>query len=119
MLPQIYLNPLDKLVKIDNNSTSVTFICMAYYASSYYWVRDIGEIPSNAIGVNSNNLTLLNILPPDSGSYQCVAENEDGSTHSKYAMLTIEGMSTLVSIKVYFSLFLFNSSSSCCKYCIR
>ena len=119
MLPQIYLNPLDELVEIDNNSTSVTFICMAYYASSYYWVRDISEIPSNAMGVNSNNLTLLNILPPDSGSYQCVAENEHGSTHSNYAMLTIEGTSTLVSIKVCYGLFLFNSSSSCCKYCIR
>ena len=90
-LPQIYLHPLDKSVKVDNDSTSVTFICMAYYASSYYWLRETGDIPSNAMGVNSNTLTLHNILPPDSGRYQCVAENEHESTHSNYAMLIVEG----------------------------
>ena len=90
-LPQIYLHPLDKSVRVGNDSTSVTFICMAYYASSYYWLRETGEIPSNAMGVDSNTLTLYNILPPDSGHYQCVAENEHGITHSNYAMLTVEG----------------------------
>ena len=90
-LPQIYLHPLDKSVKVDNDSTSVTFICMTYYASSYYWLRETGDLPSNAMGVNSNSLTLHNILPPDSGRYQCVAENEHGNTYSNYAVLTVEG----------------------------
>ena len=90
-LPQIYLHPVDKTVKINNDSTSVTFICMAYEASYYYWQRETGDIPPNAIGVNNNSLTLHNILPPDSGRYQCVAGNEHGKAYSNYAMFTVEG----------------------------
>ena len=90
-MPQIYLHPLDKTVKIDNDSTSVTFICMAYEASYYYWQRETGDIPPNAVGINNNSLTLHNILPPDSGQYQCVAGNEHGKAYSNYAMFTVEG----------------------------
>ena len=90
-LPQIYIHPLDKTVKVDNDSTSVTFTCMAYDVSSYFWLRENGGIPSNAVGINSNSLTLHNILPPDSGRYQCMAKNEHGSTYSNYANFTVEG----------------------------
>ena len=64
---------------------------MAYGASSYYWLKENGNIPSDAIGSESNVLTLHNILPPDSGRYQCVAENEYGRTYSNYAVFTVEG----------------------------
>ena len=64
---------------------------MAYGALSYYWLRETGDIPSNAVGINSISFTLRNILPPDSGRYQCVAENEHGETYSNYAMFTVEG----------------------------
>ena len=79
------------IVKVDNDSTSVTFTCMAYEASSYYWERETGAIPSNAVGINTNTLTLHDIRPPDSGRYRCVAENEHGPTYSNYAMLIVEG----------------------------
>ena len=82
---------MDNTVKIDNDSTSVTFICLAYEASYYYWQRETGDIPLNAMGINSNSITLHNILPPDSGRYQCVAGNEHGKTYSNYAMFTVEG----------------------------
>ena len=82
---------MDKTVKVDNDSTSATFTCMAYKASYYYWLRETGNIPSNAIGSNNNSLTLHNILPPDSGRYQCVARNEHGEAHSNYAIFTVEG----------------------------
>ena len=97
-LPQIYIHPLDKTVKVDNDSTSVTFTCMAYDASSYFWLRETGDIPSNAMGIKSSSLILYNILPPDSGHYQCVAENEHGKTYSNYAVFIVEGK---VSVKMY------------------
>ena len=90
-LPQIYLYPLDKTVKIDNDSTSITFICIAYQVSYYFWQKETGNIPSNAMGIKSSSLTLHNILPPDSGRYQCVAGNEHGKVYSNYVMLTVEG----------------------------
>ena len=90
-LPQIYVHPHDKTVEVNNDFTSVTFICMAYGASSYFWLRETGDIPSDATGIKSNTLTLQNIVPPDSGHYQCVAVNELGNTYSHYAMLTVKG----------------------------
>ena len=82
---------MDKIIEINNNSTTATFNCMAYGASSYYWSRETGDIPSNAMGIKSNTLMLQNILPPDSGNYQCIAENEHGKTFSNYAMFTVKG----------------------------
>ena len=90
-MPQIYVHPLDKTIKVDNDSTSVTFTCLAYEASSYHWQRETGDIPSNAMGINTNTLILHDIRPPDSGRYQCVAENEHGLTYSNYTMFTVGG----------------------------
>ena len=90
-LPQVYLHPMDKTVKVDDDFTSANFTCMAYEASYYYWLRETGNIPSNARGINSNSLTLYNILPPDSGRYQCVAGNGHGEAYSNYAIFTVEG----------------------------
>ena len=89
--PQIYVHPLNKTVSINNDSTSITFTCMANGPRSYSWQRDTGSIPSSAMGINSNHLMLFNILPPDSGNYRCLATNKHGTTYSKYAMLTVKG----------------------------
>ena len=89
--PQIYVHPLDKTIKINNDSTSVEFNCMAYGASSYFWLRETGDIPPDAVGIKSNTLTLHNILPINNGRYQCVAKNKHGKNYSNYALLTVEG----------------------------
>ena len=91
LLPQIYLHPLSLNVTIQNSSTSVTFNCMAYEASSYYWIKEDSSISSTAEGINTNTLLLHNVLPSDSGRYQCAAVNEYGSNYSHYATLTVEG----------------------------
>ena len=91
-LPQIYVHPQDTSVEVNNDFTSATLICMANEASSYYWLRETGDIPSDTTGIKTNTLTLHNILPPDSGRYQCVAVNEHGMTHSNYAVLTVKGI---------------------------
>ena len=110
---------MNKTIKVDNDSTSVTFVCMAYHASSYYWQRENDNIPSSAVGINSNSLTLHNILPPDSGCYQCVAENEYGETYSNYAKFTVEGKLKHINLLHRQMVSLFKSSSSCGNRCIR
>ena len=95
--PQIHVHPQAKIVEINNDSTSVTFACTAYEASSYYWLRETSSISSYATGVMTNKLTLHSISPLDSGHYQCVAENEQGKTYSNYVMFTVIGK---VQIKV-------------------
>ena len=89
--PQIHTHPMDRTVMINNDTTSVTFTCMANGALSYFWKRENGNISSNAKGINNSTLTLKNILPTDNDRYRCVAENEHGRSYSNYAMLTVEG----------------------------
>ena len=72
---------MDKIVSINNESTSVAFTCMNNGSTSYSWQRDTGRIPSGATGINSNRLILYNFLPPDSGNYRCLATNEHSTTY--------------------------------------
>ena len=84
-------HPISASIKLENNSTNISLTCKADGAFFYYWLRKHGSIPSNAIGVNANVLTLINLQLRDSGYYQCVAINSSGSTKSKYAKLTFTG----------------------------
>ena len=76
---------------INNETTSVSFTCLANGASSYYWRRENVSISSDAEGINSSVLTIHNLLPTDDGHYQCVAVNEHGISVSYIAVLTVEG----------------------------
>ena len=82
---------MSKIVRITNDSVRIDFICMADGALSYFWLKENGSISSTAEGIKTNNLLLQNILPSDSGRYQCVAVNENGRSYSNYATLTVEG----------------------------
>ena len=88
--PLMHGHLLDETVEIDSSSASTVLTCMAYGALSYYWLKENGEIQPNAVNIN-NNLILINLMPSDSGHYQCVAENNYGTTHSNFAKLTITG----------------------------
>ena len=114
----MYVHPMNKTFKVNNDSTNITFVCMAYYASSYYWQRENDNIPPSAVGNNSNSLTLHNVLPSDSGCYQCVAVNEHGKTHSNYAKFTVEGKVKVYKSLSYIKVSLLKSSPSCGKHCI-
>ena len=54
----MYLHPVDKIIRINNESTSTALICIANGSSSYFWERKDGNIQSNAEGIGSNNLIL-------------------------------------------------------------
>jgi len=66
---------------------------MAEGATSYFWQRGgLDDISSDALGIKTNTLTLVSLIPPDKGRYRCVAVNKHGKNYSDYATLTINGM---------------------------
>ena len=76
---------------------------MASGAFSYFWHKENDNISSTAEGINTNNLLLQNVLPSDSGRYQCVAVNDNGRSYSDYAMLTVEGTNYLFILSANFN----------------
>ena len=89
-------NPIGTIIRLKDNFTTVSFTCQADGATSYYWERQHGSIPSSAIGVNTSNLTLINLRLEDAGNYRCIGINGSGSTESEYATLTLEGSYIIV-----------------------
>jgi len=57
----------------------------------YIWKKKNDQLPSRALGVNSSQLTIVNLKPEDSGYYQCIASNSTGTISSNYSMLHIKG----------------------------
>jgi len=95
-LPVIIKNPINTLVSLQNDNSNISLTCEADGASSYYWQRQHGSIPSSATGINTNNLTIVNLQLKDAGYYRCVAINDIGSTESEYATLTLTGKCMIV-----------------------
>jgi len=73
------------------NNVSVSLVCQADSVLSFTWERQNGNISLDAIGVNTNTLTLIDAQPDDSGNYRCVAANTCGNVNSDYANITISG----------------------------
>ncbi|XP_065909246.1 uncharacterized protein [Dysidea avara] len=96
--PQITTHPLSKLIEVNNDSTNVQFTCMAEGASSYFWQRSDNVIPTGALGIKTNVLTLVRLVPPDAGQYRCVAVNQHGRNFTDYAILTIEAHDPVATI---------------------
>ena len=97
-LPVIITNPINTSLGLKSNFTNISLTCEAKGATSYYWERQHGSIPSSAIGVNTSVLTLSNLQLKDAGYYRCVTVNGGGSTKSKYAKLTLTGKYIITSI---------------------
>ena len=90
-IPKIVKYPKDVSVDLNSNFVNVTLTCEADGATSYNWKRHSGSIPSGAIGVNTNTLTIINLQPEDAGNYRCVATNASGSSYSEYATIIVKG----------------------------
>ena len=65
--------------------------CVAFDAD-ITWERRNGEIPSKAIMREGNTiLEIPNVRREDEGDYRCIAENNLGTTMSRYAEVSITG----------------------------
>ena len=82
---------MSQVVGLKSNFTNISLTCEAAETSSYRWERQYDSIPSSAIGVNTNTLTLINLRLEDAGQYRCVATNNSGTTESDYAVLILRG----------------------------
>jgi len=58
---------------------------------SYNWEKEYGSIPTDAAGVNTNTLTLVNPTPECAGSYRCLVGSHSGKKFSDYAKIIVNG----------------------------
>ena len=89
--PVITIHPENISIILTNTSTVVQLNCEAVVDVSYRWQTKSGILQTNAIGWNSNTLTLNNLSISDNDSYQCVATNDSGSSFSYSATLHVIG----------------------------
>jgi len=82
----MFIDPKNTFVSL---AAMVVLSCEAIGAASYNWERQSGRIPSGAIGMNTNTLTLVNLQLNDIDKYRCVATNSSGTNVSKFAELKI------------------------------
>ena len=89
--PVINTHPMNSKAKA---LTSVTFTCSVSDVNgvTYSWHRTNGDIPSTrSRGQNTSTLTITRAIPPDEGTYYCIATNDGGITPSTSASLTVDG----------------------------
>ena len=89
--PKIITHPSSQVVTISSDTDNLSLTCEAIGATSYYWERQGGSIPSGATGVNTDTFTIVNLTPEDAGSYQCVVGNNGEETSSNNAEITVRG----------------------------
>ena len=60
---------------------------------NYKWIKKNSVLPSRAgaQGVNTSQLTIVNLTPEDSGDYQCVMSNSTGTISSDFLTINIGG----------------------------
>ena len=78
------------MVDLTVNHTNTSLYCQADGALSYDWEKSNGN-SSKSIATNAAELTLINLGPQDTGYYRCKATNVNGSSYSKFALLSISG----------------------------
>ena len=48
-------------------------------------------LSSRTQGINSSQLTIINLKPEDSGDYQCIMSNTTGTISSNFSTVNIRG----------------------------
>ena len=80
------------VVKLTINNYNLTMKCLPNKNNfNYKWMRKNDVLPSRAKGVNTSQLTIINLKPEDSGDYQCVMSNSTGTISSNYSTVSITG----------------------------
>ena len=58
---------------------------------NYKWIKKNDVLPLRAQGVNTSQLTIVNLTPEDSGDYQCVMTNSTGTISSNFSTVKVTG----------------------------
>ena len=81
-------------VNLSINNYNLTMKCLPHKNNfNYKWIRKNEVLPSRAQGVNTSQLTIVNLKPENSGDYQCVMSNNTGTISSNFSTVSITGKS--------------------------
>ena len=69
---------------------------------NYTWERKLDLLPSRVQGINTSSITIVNLVPKDSGEYRCVLSNSTGTIASKYFKLTAQGINAYYEFIIIF-----------------
>ena len=80
------------VVNLTMNNYNLTMKCLTSMSNfNYKWIKKNDVLPSRAQGINTSQLTIVNLKPEDSGDYQCVMSNSTGTISSNFSAIKIMG----------------------------
>ena len=90
-----------KLVRLSISNFNLSMKCIPYSVDHQYeWRKLRTSLPTRAQGVFSSEMVIYNLIPEDSGKYQCIISNSTGKINSAYSILKVEGKCKLLSILI-------------------
>ena len=95
----VYVDPpsppvvmIDPVIDLTVNNYNLTIKCLPNMNNfNYKWIKRNHVLPSRAQGVNTSQLTIVDLKPDDSGDYQCVMSNSTGTISSNFSGIKIKG----------------------------
>ena len=96
----MYLDPplqpvvvmMPSVVNLTINNYNLTMKCLPNKNNfNYKWIKKNDVIPSRVLGVNTSQMTIVNLIIKDSGEYQCVMSNRTGTISSNFSALNVRG----------------------------
>ena len=80
------------VINLTMNNHNLTMKCISNMSNfNYKWIKKNNVFSSRAQGVNSSQLTIVNLKPEDSGDYQCVMSNSTGTISSDFLTIIVRG----------------------------
>ena len=96
----MYLDPplqpvvvmMPSVVNLTINNYNLTMKCLPNKNNfNYKWIKKDDVLPSRAQGVNTSQMIIVNLIPKDSGEYQCVMSNSTGTISSNFSTFNVKG----------------------------
>ena len=82
----------DPIVNLSTTNHVLVMKCLHNEVNfNYHWKRKHDNLPLGARGINSPQLTIVNLRPTDSGDYRCKMSNRTGTIKSRFFTVHING----------------------------
>ena len=80
------------LIYLTINNYNLTMKCLPNKNNfNYKWIKKNDVLSSRILGVNTSQMTIVNLIIKDSGEYQCVMSNRTGTISSNFSALNVRG----------------------------